>query len=298
MKPMKGRALALGALLLPMLSAGSAAALEAKMYAVTTWDAGCGGSTRDWWDDMAKAWYDDITNTGWDFLGWCMSGHCGDAFSKDGSLVNGNFVNSRFADATKVAWGDDITRLDDADAALIATHGADASSNWSGSMRVNEAGDGDCSLRTSEMEIGDTDLEFLHLSSCLSMDDNQWSNWEKSMGRAHQVDGFHGLMWIGSSLVGDYEDFSDDAFGGSISDSWLDNMYYDNEFGDNGTDDQCPVAFAVGSNGADATNRLHNERYDNVFSDPPHSGSTGSGTIWATTYISGCNPAGEDTINN
>jgi hypothetical protein len=118
------------------------------------------------------------------------------------------------------------------------------------------------------------------------------------MARAHQVDGFHGLMWIGSSLVGDYEDFSDDSFGGSISDAWLDNMYYSNSFGTNNVDDQCPVAFAVGSNGTDAVNRLHNERYDNVFSDPPHSTTTGAGTIWATTYISGCDPQGENTINN
>jgi hypothetical protein len=290
----RGAALALGAL---VLSAGGAAALEAKMYAVTTWDGGCGGSTRSSWDDMVRAWYDDITDDGWEFLGWCMAGHCNDAYSRDGSRVNGSIVNSLFADATKVAFGNDPGNLDDGDAVMIGVHGADVSNGWSGSMRVNEAGDGDCSIRTAEMEIGDTDLEFLHLSSCNSMDDNMWGNWEKSMARAHQVDGFHGLMWIGSGLVDDYRDFSDDAFGGPISDAWLDNMYYSNAFGSN-NDDQCPVAFAVGTNGDDAMFRLHNERYNNVFSDPPHSGSTGSGTIWAATYISGCNPAGEDTIGN
>lgn len=290
----RGAALALGAL---ALSAGSAAALEAKMYAVTTWNGGCGGSTRNSWDDMVRAWYDDITDDGWTFLGWCMAGHCNDAYSRDGSRVNGSIVNSLFADATKVAFGNDPGNLDDGDAVMIGVHGADVSNGWSGSMRVNEAGDGDCSIRTSEMEIGDTDLEFLHLSSCNSMDDNMWGTWERSMARAHQVDGFHGLMWIGSGLVNDYRDFSDDSFGGPISDAWLDNMYYSNAFGAN-NDDQCPVAFAVGANAGDALFRLHNERYDNVFSDPPHSGSTGSGTIWAATYISGCDPAGENTIGN
>jgi hypothetical protein len=289
------RALIAGTL---FLATGSALALEAKMYAVTTWNGGCSGSTRNWWDNMADSWYNDITNTGASIFGWCIAGHCSDAFSPDGRRVNGNMVNSLFADASRVSWGNDTPSLDDADAALIAVHGSDVSNGWSGSMRVNEAGSGDCSARISEMEIGDTDLEFLHLSSCYSMDDNQWSNWEKSMGRAHQVDGFHGLMWIGSSLVNDYKDFSDDAFGGSISDSWLDNMYYSNAFGTGNVDDQCPVAFAVGSNGSDALNRLHNERYDNVFSDPPHSGTTGSGTIWAATYISGCDPQGENTIGN
>ncbi len=288
-------ALALGATL---LHTGAHAALEAKMYAVTTWNAGCSGSTRSSWDDMAEAWYGDITNTGTSIFGWCISGHCTDAFSKDGKLVNGNMVNSYFADATRVSFGNDPTHLDDGDAVLMAMHGAVVNNGWSGSLRVDESGSGDCKIQTPEMEIGDTDLEFLHLSSCYSLNDNTWGTWEKSMAHAHQIDGFHGLMWIGSSLVNDYEDFSDDAFGGSISDSWLDNMYYSNSFGTNNVDDQCPVAFAVGSNGTDATNRLLNERYDYVYSDPPHSTTTGAGTIWATTYISGCDPQGEDTIGN
>lgn len=278
------------------LAAGVASALEAKMYAVTTWNAGCSGSTRSSWDDMVKAWYDDVTNTGTSFFGWCISGHCGDAYSKDGSLVNGNMVNGLFADASRVSWGNDVTHLDDGDAVMIGLHGADVGNGWSGSLRVDEAGSGDCKIRTPEMEIGDADLEFLHLSSCNSMDDNEWSTWEKSMAHAHQVDGFHGLMWIGSGLVGDYDDFGDDAFDGPISDSWLDNLYYSNAFGTNNQDDQCPVAFAVGSTGSDALNRLHSERYNHVFSDPPHSGTTGSGTIWAATYIAGCDPQGEDTI--
>jgi hypothetical protein len=295
METIRHKALALGAML---LSAGAASALEAKSYTVTTWNAGCGGSTRSTWDDMTDAWYDEITNSGTSLFGWCISGHCSDAFTREGQMVDGNVINSAFADASRVSWGDDIDRLDDGDAVMIGLHGADVSNGWSGSVRVNEAGSGDCSIRTAEMEIGDTDLEFLHLSSCNSMDDNMWGNWEKSMARAHQVDGFHGLMWIGTSLVGDYEDFADDAFGGAISDSWLDNHYYSNAFGAGNADDQCPVAFAVGANGTDVLDRLHGERYDNVFSDPPHSTTTGAGTTWAATYISGCNPQGEDTTGN
>jgi hypothetical protein len=146
------------------------------------------------------------------------------------------------------------------------------------------------------MEIGDSDLEFLHISSCFSMDDNMWANWERSMARAHQVDGFHGIMWIYGYLVDDYEDFASDAFDGAISDAWLDNMYYNNEFGDSNQHDQCPVAYVVGSNASDALNRLFTERYDNVFSDPPDSGEDGNNTIWAATYIGGCDPQGENTI--
>ncbi len=31
-------------------SLARAAPREAKMYAITRWDGGCGGATRDWWD--------------------------------------------------------------------------------------------------------------------------------------------------------------------------------------------------------------------------------------------------------
>lgn len=270
-----------------LLPQPAGARYEAKMYAITVWNAGCAGGTRNAWDDMVDAWYDEITDTGFSIFGWCLSGHCGDAFSRDGSVVNGSIANSWFADANVVAWGNDTPRLDDGDAVMIGTHGADSAGVWQGTMRINEAGGGDCNLRRDEMEIGDSDLEFLHLSSCNSMDANQWSNWWRAFDRAHQVDGFHGFMWIGSGLISNYRNFADDAFSSAISDAWLDNHYVPNI---SGSDDQCPVAYAVGANQADATNRLFNERYDNVFSDP---GSIG---WWHVTYIAGCDPANESAL--
>ena len=275
--------------LVGLLCAGAAQAQEAKVYSVTTWNAGCGGSTRDAWDDMADAWYDEITNSGFSIFGWCITGHCDDAYSRDGRLANGLIVNSKFADASEVAFGNDSAHLDEADAALVAWHGAESGNVYVGSMRVNEAGAGDCSLRRDEMELGDWDLEFLHISSCQSMDDNQWSTWWQAFGRAHQVDGFHGLMWIGSGLVGDYEDFADDAFDTTIADAWLDNMYRPDI---SGSDDQCPVAYAVGANSADTWNRIGTERYNHVLSDPTSIG------YWGVVFIGGCDPAAETVINS
>lgn len=94
-----------------LLSAGTAAALEAKMYAVTTWNADCGGSTRNSWDNMVEDWYNDITNSGRSFFGFNMSGHCSNAYFKDGKMVNGNLVNSRFADPSQVSWGNEHNRM-------------------------------------------------------------------------------------------------------------------------------------------------------------------------------------------
>jgi len=262
---------------------------EAKMYAVTTWNAGCSGGTRDSWDDMADGWYDAITDSGFSFLGWCMWGHCSDYFSRDGRQSNGSVVNSKFADASVVTWGNDTPRLDDADAALVAWHGAESGNVYQGSMRVDESGNGDCTLRRDEMQVGDSDLEFLHLSSCQSMDDNQWSDWWRAFGGAHQVNGFHGLMWISSSFVGDYEDFADDAFDNTIADAWLDNLYRADI---SGSDDQCPVSYAVGANAADTWSRIGTERYNRVLSDPTRIG------YWGVIFISGCDPASETVINS
>jgi len=264
-----------------IITAGPVLGQEAKMYAVTVWNVGCAGSTRNWWDNMVDAWYNEITNDGWSFFGWCVSGHCGDAYDKDGRQVNGNIVNSQFADVDKVAWGNDTAHMDEGDAVMVAWHGSESGNIYRGSMRVNEAGGGDCVLRRDEMEIGDGDLEFLHLSSCQSMDDNQWSSWWQAYGRAHQVDGFHGWMWIGSGRVNNYRDFADDAFSDTIANSWLDNMYVPNI---SGNDDQCPVAHAVGTNSADMWNRIGTEQYDNVHSDPSNIG------YWGVTWITPCDP--------
>lgn len=287
-KPRLALSLATGALIAttPLVSF---AQLEAKVYSITTWNAGCSGSTRNWWDDMANAWYEEITRKGTNIFGWCIGGHCGDAYSKSGKLTNGNFVNSLFADNSLVAWGNDFQHIDGGDAALMALHGFENSNVWGGALRVDEAGGGNCSINRNEMRLGNSDLEFLHLSSCQSLDDNQWTSWYQSFGGLHQVDGFHGLMWIGSGMVNDYADFADDAYSTNIADAWLDNMYIPNV---SGSDDQCPVAYAVGANSADMWYRIGHERYNNVFGDPASVG------WWGTVYIAGCDPAAETVIGS
>lgn len=250
--------------------------LEAKMYGVTVWDGGCSGSTRDSWDNMADAWYDVMGDSSW--------------YHKKFHLTNGNIINSKYADATKVAWGRDSSYLDDADAAILFWHGSESGDVYQGSMRVNEAGDGNCTLREDEMDVGDSDLEFLVVSSCQSMDDNQWKQWWRSFKGLHQLDGFHGLMWISSGRVDDYEDFAEDAFDGPMSDAWLDNLY-DTDIGDDNVD-QCPVAYGVGNGSTDLWNRMDTERYDNIKSDP------NTFTRWGATFIVGCDPAAETVVNS
>ncbi len=281
----------------------SATRYEAHMYAITTWDGGCSGSTRSYWDDMGDAWYDEITMVGFGLGSWCWWGHCDDAFSRDRRMVNGSIDNSMFTDPDSSACGTDYLYVDDADAAMICLHGGDDGGYWRGSLRTDDGCDNCKSEARDELRVGDVDLEFLHLSSCHSMDDNMTANaWRVFQDpdsayngrRLHQLDGFHGCMWIGSSFVDDYEDFADDAFDMSIKDAWMDNMYRTNINAENYT--QCPIAYAVGTSSSDCFNRLDNERYDNVYSDP------GNIAYYCYYYYVDCDPAcesrwGSDTSN-
>jgi len=269
-------------------------ALEAKMFAITNWTSTCSAGSRSYWDDMCDAWYDEITNCGFKFFGWCVWGHCDSCFSRDGSWVNGYMSPAPFADPSLVSWGLDEYYLDEADAAIICLHGGDNNGRWRGKTRYKSSGD--CYINAiDEMTVGDWDLEFLHLSSCHSMDDNMigeaWKYFSRSGSSRvlHQVDGFHGCMWIGSSFVSDYEDFADDAFDMNIGLAWMENMYRGNI---NGQYTQCPIAYAVGANANDCFNRLFNEQYDNVYSDPSSVG------YFCYYYYPGCHPACESAFGS
>ena len=273
--------LALVVAILPQPAA--ATHLEAHMYVVTDWSLECGGSARPYWDDMVEFWYDEIDDHGWDHQdrSWDRDPFC----DPDTGLANCR----------------DWEYVDDADAAMLGMHGGDSGNHWRGSLRRDGgASVNDCRIDanesggTDEMYLGDWDLEFLHLSSCNSMDDDNLSNtWRyfrdpfDSPGhgrRLHQADGFHGFMWIGGCCDDQYEDFAADAHTVSIRDAWIDNMYVT---GINGYATQCPVAYAVGTTADDCLDRLRNERYNNVYSDP------GSINYYCYTYYVGCDPDGE-----
>ena len=236
----------------------SANHLEAKMYAITKWDGGCSGAQRDSWDDMAYGWYDEIADSSW--------------YNHAGKAVNGNINNLWFSDSSLVSGANDSAHIDGADAAIIAWHGGDSGGVWQGSMHIPGGGSKSCKSRSDEMLLG-----------------NMWSTWRKSFGGMHQADGFHGLMWISSGRVDDYEDFADDGFDEAMSYAFMDNLY-DSDAKDGYA--QCPVAYSVGSSSSDVLNRLTTERYDYIYSDPS------SNNHWAAMYIKNCLPKGETTIGS
>ncbi|MAF27110.1 MAG: DUF6345 domain-containing protein [Gemmatimonadota bacterium] len=250
---------------------------------MTKWNSSCSGSTRSSWDNMADAWYDDFTDSG-----STPGGHSSKAWSRDGFYKNGTIVDSQFTDDDIVSWGDDDSNdnVDDVDALMVALHGSHnggAPGEWRGSVRVDESGSGNCGAWQAHMELGDHDLEFLHLSSCHSMCDlnEGYSNWMNAYNELHQVNGFYGLMWISTLFNGRYSGFSDDAFDISIAESWADNQY-SGGFWTWGYD-HCPVSLVAGNSSSNASSRVSNEEYDYVYSDP-------GSTYFCYISISGCDP--------
>jgi hypothetical protein len=219
-------------------------------------------------------------------------GHGNKAWLADGFYKDGNIVDSDFTDTSIVGWGRDTwnDRIDDVDVAMIGLHGYNANSDnrWLGGVRVDEAGTGNCWAAQVHMELGDADAEFLHLSSCVSMDQEDWHpEWSSSFKGLHQINGFHGIMYIfcSGSYPKMYRDFGDDAFYMPIALAWLDNMY---DIRSGANNDQCPVSRGVGVGGSGQSNcwsRMYNERYTNTFSDPTN--PTWHGVI----YASPCKPS-------
>lgn len=249
---------------------------EAKMYAANTWLSPCniGFSDVDDWSNLCDAWYDAVT------LCPC--------FDRDGRQVDGTIRDGKFCDDGEVSWGEDHTYLDDADAAIICTHGMTYSNRWRGLMRYDPTGGENCYAWQYHMSFGNDDLEFLFLSSCHSLDESYLANdrWGHSFDRLHLLTGFHGEMHIGQPdgwNWPDYEDFAEDSLNGPIVDAWIDNLYRDW-----GNDEDCPVVYVEGNNQSDAQNRLDTERLlmKTPFSDP-------TGGVFEFEGILDCDPAGE-----
>lgn len=268
---------------------GASLSVDVVAKSITTWDAGCGGNTLSAMDDMIGGWYNEVTDSAAD-----PNGHGSSAWTARGNFVDGTFVDSEFIDDGKRSWGKDHvgTNLDAVDAYIYGLHGGNASGDrWFGQVRVDEPGEGNCAAYQGFMLLGNDQLEFLHLVSCYSMDQNDWwPNWSSSFGGLHQISGFHGIAWAGDILVKRWQDFGNDAFETSLYAAFTDNLFYADI---KGTDDMCPVQRGVGSTCDDGTTRMVNEQYDNVFSDPP---GVSTGNCGRAFYIKGCDPQGKGPL--
>lgn len=258
---------------------------EASVRVITSWTSACSASSVSAWDNMLDGWFEDITDgRGWPF------GHHSKAWNRDTFKVNGSIVDSDFTDSSRTSFGNDEARgrIDEADAFMLGLHGGEAASDdhYYGKVRVNEPGAGNCYFFQDQM-LFDRDLEFLHLSSCHSMCDDNYRQWIGALNRCHLITGFHGIMWISTSFTSRYRRFSADSFRYSIAEAWIDNHH-----SVAGRYDHCPTSFGVGNSVSNLWSRMENEEYDRVYPDPSTTASRWYGII----YIEDCDPLGDSPI--
>jgi hypothetical protein len=266
---------------------GPARALDIQMYAITDWISECSAGDRSGWDAQVRSWYDAAA----------LFGH-----NRQLSFVNGNFNRNLLCDPdTGLAGCDDAAWGDSGDAVMLGLHGRDSGNHWAGALRRNGgAAVNDCYIDapesgSGELFFGDVDTEFLHLSSCNSLDDDNLPNaWRmlqdpvdspKNGRRMHQVNGFHGMMGIGPGYYPDYTDFGILASVEPVKDAWQDTQYHPEM-----SNQKCPISYAVGNGKNDCFNRIQTESYANVGADPT------AITYYCYYYFEGCDPAAEDTF--
>jgi hypothetical protein len=301
------------ALLVGCALAPNASALYVGMYAIGDFvpgaSGGCGGDDRGSWPGMAQAWWDEMR----------ARGHYGGPSGSPYKYIDGNMIIRRFCDPSSAlsalpggacqdsqsSWPAGVDWMD---AAIIATHGWDDGDHWGGLMRYPWKGE--CGLRfggsSDQMSVGDAWIVFLHASSCQSLDDDNVNGVRFAMEkagtslRAHQFDGFHGIMWISSSYNGNYKETAKDGHSVDVAHAWVNNHYKSNSQGCEWYDpfnwfgtcqDQCPVGYAISNSLGNALTRLLNERYNFVYGDPPDN------SWYAWLAYTSCDPVGENTWN-
>lgn len=267
----------------------------AVLKVITKWNSDCSGDDRELWDDMLEGWYFDITNGSMMTVYPPADNHGWDSYWPDAYHLNGDNVDSQYTDIKLVSWGNDTASgggIDKPDVLMVGMHGTLDTNRWRGIVRVDEKGEGNCGAWQKHIYI-DADLEFLHLSSCHSMSEVTWNNWNDSYGKLHQVDGFHGVMWIKKELRDNYENFSNDSFHMAIASSWMENLYEKSIYAEyKGVTDyymQCPCVHAAGESKTDLWNRMFNERYDFVQDHPKP-------TEFGVIYWVDCDPEEADIL--
>jgi len=107
--------------------------------------------------------------------------------------------------------------------------------------------------------------------------------WKKSADGVHLITGFHGLMYIGSPWVGDYEDLALEGMSSrGVGKVWLDQMYAAGAWY-NSYQESCPVSIGFGRSLQEAR-----DAFDETYK--ANRPSNGPATYMLFKWISGCNP--------
>ena len=207
------------------------------------------------WIDVAEAWYYAMIDFG-HAVSW---------------VINDTLYQWEFHDPNYDP-GYDYMYIDDADIAMLLTHGGcSASSNWEYSALMSRKDYyGDCYANQLDMVYGDDatstpkgDLEALIIPGCHGL--HYCNNWKWDFDHElHSINAFHGETHTGYELVPKMEDFVSDGYDESISDAWMSIMHYTA-----GSYWQCPVTVTRADNSTHAQNYMFDETFYLEFGDYP-----------------------------
>ena len=176
---------------------------------------------------------------------------------------------------------------DFADVFLLATHGShDCTGGYS---EFTMGDDGDCKVRTSEMEFGNggsnEEAKVGLLVACDSVHQCVWENGgydDMFHGGFNILNGYHGTSYDNhDNDIGDYIEIAEE---GGVGDDWVDLLTCDGgPF--NIHDQQCATSMVFGGANYTAAFIYHNEGFKNFYDQGGH-------TYTDTWFDCGCNPDG------
>ena len=227
-------------------------------------------------------------------------------------VVNGVLDPTLLCDPSMDPACEDYRHLDGADAAMVAVHGSNNGDHWVGLLpQEARAADGSrlgCRIHAPEgsptssparatMLPGRT-LQFLHLTSCNSMDAGNMASVERMFeqrngtqapNRLKAVTGFHGAGAIWDRLIGQYQSLARRGASEGVIAAWQTELYRKITYAE-GDRDQCPTSYGrckAGEPFEQCANRLWRATY---FDNNPAAGEDGQETSRAMFGEPGCSP--------
>jgi hypothetical protein len=268
------------------LLASSAWANETHVYGI----ANFGGTGQCGSSDMTHSEHTDTASVFAEvFEDLRSAGKWTQVLYRNNSSARGNY----FTDSSKGAscncstgdaiedWGADTAKV-----MFMHTHGSHAAGagGYYTSLSMGNSSY-DCSVRTDQNMLWNSELEIAVVKACQSGDYDVWANggyrpqFTTSASKLSVWNAFHGNStcgWTTSWWVGDY---AEDSIYDGVGENWIDEAYDDNWF----TGDDCPTSIVMGSSSSVRDNMYEYGGWLDRKDTGPKYGSS-------IYYISGCDP--------
>jgi hypothetical protein len=270
------------------LSAGSltmAAVSETHVYGVAEFggssECGSASQTHSVHEDTADEFadhFDDLNDDGeWDYVHRRNNTSCRGSYWTDSSKTSSC---SCTADDDRDGYG-----TDDADVVFIHTHGGHTAGVRSSLLMGSSSYD--CSVRTDDNMLFDSDLDFAVIKACQSGNYDVWTGggyrqqFTSTDSPLRLWNAFHGDSSCGNHVKRYVRSYARDSDRNGVGENWIDEAY-DNSSSANG--DDCPCSITIGSSSS-----LRSTLFEyGGWRDRKDTGSKTNSSYFA---ISGCDPS-------